>query len=510
MKKKIIYLFAISTLMFGACKKGYLDINENPNNATSAKPSLILTGALNNTAASTTGSSIFYSFAALWMNYWMTPGGVSGWFEERSYNFTSNYSGSTVLWANAYDNINDYQYLETKAKASGETFYVAIAKTMKAWDYQYLVDFYGNIPYSQAAQSVVYLTPKYDKAQDVYEDLAKQLDSAATMFKTASVSEEAKAADIFAGGNLTKWAKFANTLKLRILLRQSEIPGREAYIKTEIAKINANGMGYIVADVASTLGNNQNDGGIGNNPGYINTSGKQNPFYAVYGYQVTGERTTSHGYMLASDYGMNFLKDNNDPRLGRFYTTINDGAGASYVSLEWGSDVAADQTVATVSAIGKGVLKNFDQTQYIMTDFESLFVQAEAAQRGYIAGDAKALYEAAVTANFVYLGLTTAEAVTYLSEEGVATWDTNADKIALIIKQKWAAMNGSNDIEPWSDYRRLELPADMPISVASTVTTRKIPVRMLYPQREYNTNSANVAAEGTINQFTSRIFWDVK
>jgi len=71
-------------------------------------------------------------------------------------------------------------------------------------------------------------------------------------------------------------------------------------------------------------------------------------------------------------------------------------------------------------------------------------------------------------------------------------------------------MNGTNAIEPWTDYRRLELPADMPISIASTVTTKKIPVRMLYPQREYNTNAANVIAEGTINQFTSRIFWDVK
>jgi len=499
MKKKIIYLFAISTLMFGACKKDYLDINTNPNNATSAKPSLILTGALNNTAASTTGSSIFYSFAALWMNYWMTPGGVSGWFEERSYNFTSNYGGSTVLWANVYDNLTDYQYLETNAKVSGETFYVAIAKTMKAWNYQYLVDFYGNVPYSQASQSVLFLTPKYDKAQDIYEDLAKQLDTAATLFKTATVSTEAKNADIYAAGNLTKWAQFANTLKLRILLRQSEIPGRETYIKSEIAKINANGMGYIQAD-----------GGIGNNPGYLNTAGKQNPFYAVYGYQITGERTTSHGYMLASNYGMNFLKDNNDPRLGRFYTTVNDGAGSTYVSLEWGSEVAANQTVATVSAIGRGIVKDYNQTQYIITDFESLFVQAEAAYRGYITGDAKALYEAAVTANFVYLGLTEEEAATYLEEQSVANWDANTNKLALIIKQKWAAMNGSNDIEPWSDYRRLELPADMPISVASTVTTRKIPVRMLYPQREYNTNSANVAAEGSINQFTSRIFWDVK
>jgi hypothetical protein len=499
MKKKLIYLFAASALLLGACKKGYLDINENPNTPTSAKPALIATGALNNTAAYTTGGSIFYSFAGLWMNYWMTPGGVSGWYEERSYNFTTNWGGSTTLWTNLYDNLADYTYLENQAKQSNQSFFVGIAKTMKAWDYQYLVDFYNNVPYSQASQSVTFLTPKYDKGQDIYEDLAKQLDSAAILFKSATVAQADADADIYAKGNLTKWGKFANTLKLRILLRQSEMPGREAYIKAEIAKIDANGFGYIGTDE-----------GIFNQPGYLNTAGKQNPFWSVYGYQVSGERTSYHGYMLASDYGMNFLKNNGDPRLGRFYKTVNDGAGSTYVSLQWGQDVAANQTIQTVSAIGEGVLKSYDQPQPMITDFESLFLQAEAAQRGYISGNPKELYEAAVTANFVYLDLTEEEASTYLEEQAVANWDGNANKIALIIKQKWAAMNGTNDIEPWTDYRRLELPADMPISIASTVTTRKIPVRMLYPQAEYNTNRDNVTAEGTINQFTSRIFWDVK
>jgi len=499
MKKKLIYMLAALVLTLGACKKGYLDINDNPNNATAVKPALILTGALNNTAAATTGSSIFYSFAALWMNYWMTPGGVSGWYEERSYNFTTNWSGSTTLWANVYDNLTDYAYLEKQSKAAGQTFFVGIAKTMKAWDYQYLVDFYGNVPYTQANQSVNFLNPKYDKAQDIYEDLVKQLDTATNLFKTATVAPADATADIYAKGDLQKWGKFANTLKLRILLRQSEMPGREAYIKAEIAKITANGFGYI-----------ETDEGIFNNPGYLNTTGKQNPFWAVYGYGVDGTRTASHGYMLASTYGMDFLRNNNDPRLDKFYNTINDGAGSTYVSLVWGQEVNFDQTIATVSSIGKGVLKSFDQDQPIMTDFESLFIQAEAAQRGWIAGDARTYYEAAVKANFIYLGLTEAEADTYLTDQTVANWDANANKIALIIKQKWAAMNGTNDIEPWTDYRRLELPADMPISIASTVTTRKIPVRMLYPQREYNTNASNVIAQGTINQFTTRIFWDVQ
>lgn len=501
MKKKYIFLLTAAVLMLGACKKGYLDINDNPNTPTSATPALVLTGALNNTAGYTTGGSTFYSFAALWMNYWMTPGGVSGWYEERSYNFTTNWSGSVNLWGILYDNLQDYTYIETNAKATNKPFYVAIAKTMKAYDYQYLVDFYGNVPYSQASQSLKFITPKYDKGQDIYEDLAKQLDSAVTIFKSVkSLTDVEKNPDIYAHGDVEKWAKFANTIKLRILLRQSEMPGRSTYIQQEIAKITANGMGFLGRDES-----------MSNNPGYLNTGSKQNPFWNVYGYtdNSTKTPTSSHTYMLASNYGMNFLKDNNDPRLGRFYSTVNDGAGSTYVSLQWGADVPNTSTLATVSGIGPGVLKSAVQDQLIISDFESLFLQAEAANRGWITGNAKDYYEDAVKANFVYLDLEEDEASTYLSDEAVANWDSSTDKLALIIKQKWAAMNGSNAIEPWSDYRRLQLPADMPISIASTVTTRKIPVRMLYPQVEYNTNRDNVTAQGTINQFTSTLFWDV-
>ncbi len=80
----------------------------------------------------------------------------------------------------------------------------------------------------------------------------------------------------------------------------------------------------------------------------------------------------------------------------------------------------------------------------------------------------------------------------------------------MIIKQKWAALNGFNDIEAWCDYRRLGLPADIPVSNNPAATTRRIPVRMPYPQSEYNYNPENVGAEGNISQFTSKVFWDVK
>ncbi|HMG09082.1 MAG TPA: SusD/RagB family nutrient-binding outer membrane lipoprotein, partial [Mucilaginibacter sp.] len=223
---KRIFTVALLALSLGACKKSF-DINDNPNSSTNAYPGLVLTNALNTTATTTTGSYEFYRFASPWIGYWNFSGSVSGFLEERSYNITSNYSGATNTWPNLYDNLEDYYYLEQQGKTLNKPYFVAFAKTIKAYDFQYLVDFYGNIPYSQALQSVKFIRPKYDKDITVYEDLAKQLDSAATLLKSSpKVASSDLSYDIVYGGDLTKWGKLVNTIKLRLLLRQTEIPGR--------------------------------------------------------------------------------------------------------------------------------------------------------------------------------------------------------------------------------------------------------------------------------------------
>ena len=136
-------------------------------------------------------------------------------------------------------------------------------------------------------------------------------------------------------------------------------------------------------------------------------------------------------------------------------------------------------------------------------------MQAEAAQRGWISGNAKDYYQQAITESFINVGRTAAEAMAYYSQAGVnnVNFDASTNKIEAIIRQKWASENSLNPFESWSDYRRLGLPADVPISLEPSVTVRQIPVRLFYPQTEYSYNTTNVNAQGTINQFTSKIFW---
>ena len=143
----------------------------------------------------------------------------------------------------------------------------------------------------------------------------------------------------------------------------------------------------------------------------------------------------------------------------------------------------------------------------ILTDFESLFIQAEAAQRGLISGDAKSLYESAVTQSFIYMNLTAGAAAAYLSQStGLVNFDLATDPKTLILTQKWLSLNGVAPVEIWTDYRRTGIPT-IRFSPDPGRVHDSPPVRLLYPQDELNVNNDNVTAVGTIDPFTSKIFW---
>ena len=140
-----------------------------------------------------------------------------------------------------------------------------------------------------------------------------------------------------------------------------------------------------------------------------------------------------------------------------------------------------------------------------------MFLQAEAIQRGALSGNAKTMYESAVKESFSWLKVTNAStsADNYLNAttKTFAVWDSNTDKLALILTQKYIAMFGINGLETWTDYRRTGIPG-VPLSIYKSRGSNVIPKRLIYPLEEYQYNSANALAEGTIDPQTATIFWD--
>ena len=160
-------------------------------------------------------------------------------YAQFAYQFTN---GDFNYWDGYYDNLQDYQFVVNNADANGQKFLKGPAKVMKAMLFQQLVDMYGNIPYTDALKGAAVLAPKFDDQKAMYESLITPLDEAIVDLKANPFTGSFGTSDIVFGGNVTKWAQFANSLKMRILIRQSKVSGRDTYIKTEINKIVTAGV----------------------------------------------------------------------------------------------------------------------------------------------------------------------------------------------------------------------------------------------------------------------------
>ena len=488
---KRLILVTFLAAVFGACKKQLLDINTSPNDPTtaSATPDLVLSAALQNTAAqySNPTADARFAFAGLWMGHISYSGNYAIATENISYAITNNFAAGA--FGNIYDILEDFDFVEKKGAETGNNFYRGIGMLMKAYNFQTLVDLYGNIPYTEALQGTVISKPKYDDAKAIYDDLAKKMDTAIALLKTAVSGSIA--GDVMFAGNAPNWVKFANTVKLRLLLRQSQRPERAAYIATEVAKLA--GASFLDIDAAV-------------NPGYLNSAGKTNPFW---GSNINTSGTYTQDFYRAGQYAIDFFLAHSDPRIGKYYKPAATPGGTYKGNYFGDQGVPNSQT----SEFGPGVLKTFSQPAPIMLAAESYFIQAEAIVRGWLPGGAtaaKTAYQNGVKESFRFLGLTATQATTYYSQAGdkQVNWDATvntAEQIALIIRQKWAALALTNELEVFNDYRRLKLPADVPLS-SSPFSTGKMPTRLLYPQREFEVNAESVQAVGAVTPITP-VWW---
>ncbi len=503
---KIYFKLMLVGLTFAGCNK-YLDVNNDPNRVTDANvtPELIFTQA--EVAVGARQASGDFLFLEHWMGYSAQNGGFAPQQNEVSYNIDPSF-GNT-LFVNHFDVLFDLHQAEVKGLATGDTTLTACSMILESKLWQELVDLYGNIPYSQAFQVNTTTTPGYDNAQDIYNALQLKLDSAVTYLQNTTVSNAFSKADVIATGNTSLWIAFANTMKLRLLIRQSQVSGFDP--TADANKIVANG---------GPLGAGQT---IADNPGFVNDVNKQNNFYAAFGWSPTG--VVSTGSDNANNYIVSILGGNADPRLGRFFYPVG-FSGNTFAGAVYGDNVGNIPTQANLSYFGPGIVGNINgnnqgdgtgavQNQWIMTSFESMFLTAEAIARGWLPGTAQTAYEAAVTESFVWLGVPDANtaATAYLASPA-GSWATNAGVTAasqatFITYQKYLANTMIDPLESYSDLRRLNmLTDDSYISEAPGKISNTLPVRLLYPQSELTTNGTNVNKQGTINAFTSKLFWE--
>ena len=510
--KKIFSIIALSAIIgITGCKKDFLSLEVNPNTPSVATPQFQLSGTLavsanlynanvvatgNGAISLTTGG--YPATVGVWMGYW-TP---SGNYVPNSALNTNNFTNTAYqIFTQFYLNLSNYNDLVKKGTADPTLVHFAsIGKIMKAFEFQTLVDTYNNVPYTDAFKAPDVLFPKYDSGESIYDDLIKQLDAAIAAIKAAPTSAvNPGTSDIVFKGTMANWIKFANTIKLRLAIRQwNKLPAKQAALKTAILATSADGYVDETFQVAA-------------NPGYTNddaNSGKQSPFWLSYGANATGAVSLPGDYYKANNYAITKLKNTNDPRLSRLYAPApapTDPAVPFFGNI-YGSTAPSNNP--KTSGIGPGLLTGPTMNAVLMSSAESLFLQSEAAVYSILPGNAQSLYEKGITASFTALTVpnaATAAATYYGQAINNVSWTASTDKVQAIIVQKWTALNGYGNLEAYSEYRRTGFPSDIPVSTQSTQPT--IPSRIFYPATELSNNGDNVKAQGTINQFTSKIFW---
>jgi hypothetical protein len=495
------YNFFISALLLlmaiAGCKKGTFDINSvNPNVPSSVSPKFTLSAALTATANETYNTG-YPDFANRYMGYWAFSGDYGGYGTEAVYNTTTSFA--VFNWDNVFTTLENYKFVVSQSTTPNSANYLGIAKIMQSFLFQRLVDLYNNIPYTQALNGGTTNYPKYDDAKTVYKSLVSQLDTAILVIKNAPLTADNPTTyDVIFGGNMTKWTLFANTIKLKILLNLTQTSDGPAFITSEL-----NGL-----TTASFLGAGQ-DAIV--NPGYSNASvNQQNPMWQNVGFATNGTSpTTGNSFNRANSYAVNFYTNTHDPRLSRFYALNNNGVvqGRAFGS----QDGSEHNTI--ISAVGPGIINAPTQGAPLLPAFESLFFQAEAQLEGYIPGGAAgalASYNSGVSESFRLIGVPgyAAAATTYVQLNDTRTnFATSPNQLQTLIGQEWASLNMYDPITAWNNWRRLGIPADLPVSIYPGTTATHVPLRLLYPASEYSNNTANVNAQGTINNMTSKIFW---
>ena len=536
MNNKILALLLVmGVVVITSCKKSFLNLNNDPNYPSSVPVSKLLPSALVETGALMVDPNM--DIPNIWMGIWSYGNGVQFPTEYRDYAYP-NSSGNTGFFANAYTNAYDYQQIITLSQQQGNPAYEGMARIMKDMIMQMLVDVYNDVPYTQAFQGVANQTPKYDSGIVIYDSLYEDLSRAITLLNSATSSQfPSSSVDIMFQGSKAEWVALANTVKLKLLIRQSTRADRQAYIQSKLADFPNGTNSFLKGGQLAMI-----------NPGYTNSSNQQSPFWTNFGYQVSLTPTNNLNQYCGGSYIGSFLglSNQNDPRLWYIMSTVDPtnplqyappagtdpsyldtldfssiGAGYLYFSVTEMGTAPYAHTGYTLPATGSLIcdssfaLRTVSDNAMILSDFESLFLQAEAVQRGWFSTtDAQTLFDSAVGQSFTYefdanpnFGGAGAGAQLFqpiVNPTADNTWGGGDDPIQLIITQKYIALASINLIEPWTEYRRTGWPA-VPLS-SNIASASHIPYRYLYPQREYTVNGASVAKEGTVTQ-NSKIWW---
>ena len=474
MLKKLSYII-IFALALSSCNSTLDEINKNPNATETPLAPYLLTGTLKQGADLYWGSESNFNSSLLFVQHWAKI----QYAEPDRYDVSN--TSFTSLWNTGYSTlITDLNTILNFSDQQANSNYKGIALTLRSWTFLLLTDAYGSIPYKEAGLKV---TPAYNTQKEVYTGLLEDLKQAQSLLGTAN---GAVTGDLAYKGNITKWKKLVNSLRLRIALRISD--KEPALAKQAVIDATTDAAGVISSNSKIFQ--------------FIYTSSpQQNPASAWF--------ETRDDYRISKTL-VDKLYELSDPRLPIYAQLPSDASVGKYVGGANGlsNSAANSQGFAKTSKPGTYFLTS-QSPAVIFTYSEVLFDLSEAVARGYIAGDAEQFYKNAITASFNQFGITDATVISNYLNQPIVKYDaTNYAKS--IGTQKWIAFFGQG-LDAFAEWRRLDYP--QLTAGPATVLDGQIPSRFFYPGTEQSLNGtsyqASVAVQGK-DLLTTKLWFDAK
>lgn len=496
-----------------ACDQDFEEVNVNPNSPEAVSSALLLPNVIRNTTNEIAGNA--WGLGNLVVQY---TAKIQFTNEDRY-----NWGPQGNPYNSFYSALRDINNIVELSGTANQKNYVGVAKVMRAHLFAYMTDVYGEIPYAEAIQAKSGVNyPKFDSQESVYRAILVELEEANAMLGTTSEKIEG---DILFNGNVTLWKKFANSLRLRMLMRLSDRQNPAVALQAIVSN-----------PTQFPIFANENEQAVLQ---YLQDVPNQHPLYTT--------RSGSYDEIRLSQKMEDVLKELNDPRLFAYaqpttssavgvvgpasaYEGVPNGLGdeealkyspsgdatkggsnfISRVGLLWSCQACTSQS----NPLGyQAILMSYAEVQFIL---------AEARERGFISTEtAEAYYKKGVQASVNYYKArytvinqpTIASRLVvddaYFAQAKVSYTGTTAEKLVKIGTQKWLALYFSG-LEPWNDWKRTGFPSIKP-GPAAFINT--VPVRFMYPSSLQSLNGDNYKAaigrQGA-DAITTRVWWDIK
>jgi hypothetical protein len=496
---------AMLILSANACGD-YLDINTNPNNLPNALIQNVLPGAQIGVAFNV-GNTIQIT-SSLWVQHQAGTGTQTQPYDI--YNVVPNdfLNDWNSLYASVLD---DLGYVVEVAKKDGNHTHAGIAKILMAYTYAVTTDMWGDVPYSEALRINEFLKPSYDPQAAIYDNLLLLIDDGKADLLAGSVLA-ASQGDVIYAGDINKWERAANSIKLKLLLQMRK--QNPAKAKAEIDALIAINK-FIDTNLDNFVVN------------FLSSTGAQNPIY-----QYT--HLSRSNDMIVSRRFYDSLAAKNDPRIpyyvtnitGGVYTTYDNGqqqatafpGGGTPANLanrsRWGRYVVGNGT-----QLANGTITNGGAAPIrLITKSMVNFWLAEATLTLGTAGDAATYYQQAMTDQFRDIATFTSAPDSLLTKEmplyitarmtefnAAPATTAPGGKLNKLIREKWASSVG-NGYEAYNDYRRTGFPV-LAIAQNNQPGVPVIPYRLPYVQAELQGNAENVPLQTYPEGLLVKLWW---